>query len=155
MSLAYRKKGLKDGDLAAQARFTDIDCSKDKGLTTQADANEVDINKIVARVIKGQPVLTSAGEPFYGDVSEFGGLQEAIMKVQEAEELFEQFPADLREKFDNDPVKFVDYMSDPRNTDEAISLGLAKSRPEVVTPPVPEPGDLATPNGDAGLLKKA
>lgn len=139
MSLAYKKKGLKDGDLIAQARFTDIDCSKDVSKTVQADAAEVDINKIVARVLKGQPVLQSNGQPFYGDVSEFGGLQEAIIKVQEAEDLFIQVPADIREKFDNDPVKFVDFLSDPKNTDEAISLGLAKPKP-VETPPLPEAG---------------
>lgn len=138
MSKAYREAGHKDGDLKRQARFTDIDASKD-GMTVQAPTEEVDINKIMARVLKGQPVMTSAGQPFYGDVSEFGGLQEAIMKVREAEELFMQYPADLRERFENNPVKFVEFMEDPENIKEAIDLGLAKARPPEV-PPVPEPG---------------
>lgn len=121
-----------------------VDCSKDKVLTVQADANEVDINKLVARALKGHPVMTSAGEPFYGDVSEFGGLQDAIMKVQEANELFAQYPWNIREKFDNDPVKFVEFVGDPKNKKELVSLGLAVPDPkaEVPEPPVvpPAPG---------------
>lgn len=117
----------------------------EKSLTVQAPADEVDINKIMARVLKGHTVLTSAGTPFYGDVSEFDGLQDALIKVQEADELFMQYPAELRSKFENDPVKFVDFMMDPANLDEAIKLGLAKPKPVEVTPPVPEPGVVSKP----------
>lgn len=140
MSRAYRLKGLKDGDLIGQARFTDIDCSKDKSLTVQAPADEVDINKIMARIEKGHPVMTSTGEPFYRDVSEFGDLQDAIIKVQEAEELFMQVPAKTRELFNNDPVNFVEFMSDPANTNEAIKLGLALPRTVVPEPPADPAG---------------
>lgn len=137
MSEALRKAGIKDNEREKVARFVEI---KDfgKSMTVQAPADEVDINKIMARISKGLPVLTSDNEPFYGDVSEFDGLQDALIKVQEAEDLFMQYPAGLREKFDNDPVKFVDFMSDPANTDEAIKLGLALPRP-VISPPAPEP----------------
>lgn len=144
MSLALRLAGIKDNEYQKVARFVEV---KDFGLslTSQAMTDEVNINKIMARVLKGQPVLTSVGEPFYGDVSEFGGLQEAIIKVQEADDLFAQYPAELREKFENDPVKFVEFMEDPENLDEAIELGLAKPRPVVTTPPAPEPAAVVTP----------
>lgn len=144
MSLAYKKAGYKDGDLIAQARSTEV---KDfgKSMTVQAPTEEVDINRIMARVLKGQPVLTSDAQPFYGDVSDFDGLQESIIKVQEAEDLFMQYPASLRERFENDPVQFVEFMSDPKNTDEAIKLGLALPKPVVLPPPVPEPGDSIKP----------
>ena len=54
-----------------------------------------------------------------------------------------QFPADVRSKFDNDPVKFVGFLEDSQNYDEALKLGIVKPRPitEPVNPPVPEPGD--------------
>lgn len=117
-----------------------------KSMTVQAPADEVDINRIMARVLKGQPVLTSNAEPFYGDVSEFSGLQESIIKVQEAEDLFMQYPASLREKFENDPVQFVDFMSDPKNTDEAIKLGLALPKPIPVVPEPPVIPAVATPD---------
>lgn len=139
MSAALRKAGIKDDERAKVARFTEI---KDFGpsLTSQSFSDEVDINKIMARIQKGQPVLTSAGTPFYGDVSDLGGLQDALIKVQEAEELFSQYPADLRSKFENDPVQLVSFLEDPKNYDEALKLGLVEPRPIINTPPVPEPG---------------
>lgn len=145
MSQAFRESGIKfvdEKDRPKVARFTEV---KDFGasLTSQSFGDEADINKIMARVVKGQPVLTSQGQPFYGDVSDLGGLQESIMKVQEADDLFMQFPADVRSKFDNDPVKFVGFLEDSQNYDEALKLGIVKPRPitEPVNPPVPEPGD--------------
>lgn len=122
-----------------------IDCQgvKDKGFTIQADRDEANINKIVERLEKGATMLRmNAREPFYGDVSEIGDLQEALIKVQKANELFMSFDARHRERFDNDPVKFVEYFDDPANLEEARSLGLVSALPEpppVPTPPVPEP----------------
>lgn len=126
MSQRFRESGLPVEDAR---RFNDLDCSGDPGLTTQADTEAVNINTIVRRMQKGQAVPVVNGEPFYGDVSEFTGLQDALIKVQEANELFMAYPAELRERFDNDPVQFVDFMSDPENTDEAVKLGLAVKRP--------------------------
>ncbi|QCQ84845.1 internal scaffolding protein [Blackfly microvirus SF02] len=143
MSQALRDAGIKDTDRAKIARFCEV---KDFGisLTSQAPAEETDINKIMARVLKGQTVLASNGQPFYGDVSEFGGLQEAIIKVQEADELFIQYPAEMRERFDNDPVKFVEFLENPQNKEEAIKLGLVNA------PPVPEPASKAPPAAAGG-----
>lgn len=146
MSLALRKAGIKDDQREKISRFCEADFSKSPSLTSQAPTDEVDINKIMARVAKGQTVLTAAGEPFYGDVSDLGGLQDALIKVQEAEDLFMQYPAQLRERFENDPVQFVEFLEDPKNHDEAVKLGLALPKPET-TPPVPEPGASTPPAG--------
>lgn len=135
MSAKFRDSGL---PVEAAARFNDLDCSLDPGLTTQADTDSVNINTIVRRMQKGQAIPTFAGEPFYGDVSNFDGLQDALIKVQDANALFMSYPAELRERFDNDPVNFVEFMSDPKNTDEAIELGLAVKRPvPEQVPPTP------------------
>lgn len=139
MSLALKKAGIKDNEHAKVARFCEADYSDSPSLTSQAPADEVNINKIMARVLKGQVVLASNGEPFYGDVSDLGGLQEAIIKVQEAEDLFMQFPAQTREIFENDPRNMVQFLEDPENRDEAIKLGLIIPRPEPPTPPAPAP----------------
>jgi phage internal scaffolding protein len=139
MSSALRKSGIKDTDREKVSRFVEADFSNSPSLTSQSQADEVDINKIMSRVAKGQTILGSDGKPFYGDVSNLGGLQEAFIKIQEADELFMQYPAEMREKFQNDPSKFVDFVADPKNYDEALKIGLLKPRP-VVPPPVPEPG---------------
>jgi phage internal scaffolding protein len=106
-----------------------VDCSGDKPLTVQASRDEVDINKIVARIQKGQAVPTLNGQAFFGDVSELGGLQDAFIKTREAEELFMQFPADVRSRFNNNPVEFVEFFEDPANLDEAVKLGFVERAP--------------------------
>lgn len=138
MSRAFRERfGDKFVSLQDRARFCDVDCSGDPSLTVQADAAEVDINRIVARMEKGKPVPVFNGQAFFGDVSEFDGLQDALMKVQQADDLFMSYPAFLRERFDNDPVKFVEFLSDDKNLAEAQDLGLVVKRPAPPAPPPP------------------
>lgn len=144
MSLAFKKHQDKTGVADDEARrFVETDFSKSKSLTVQSPTEEVDINKIVARALKGQSVPIMNGQPFYGDVSEFGDLQQSLIKVQEAEDLFMQYPADVREKFENDPVKMIEFLSNEKNRDEAEKLGLVNKRPAPeptqTPPPVPAP----------------
>lgn len=109
------------------------DCSNDKGFTVQADAEQADINKIIARFNKsGQLPPTLRGEPFYGDVSEMGDLQECLLKIQDADNLFMSYPAEVRERFDNNPVNLIEFLGDEANRKEAEELGLVVPRP---TPP--------------------
>lgn len=118
----------------------ETDFSGDKGKTVQSEREEADINKIIARFEKsGSIARINSKEPFYGDVSMFDGLADAKMKIQEANELFMDYDAKVRERFDNDYVKFIEFLENPDNLDEAISLGIAQPRPEPPQPPVPEP----------------
>ena len=123
-----------------------VDCTGDKGFTVQADRDGADINKIIARFEKGNfTARMNSRPPFYGDVSDISGLDQALMKVKKAEELFMSYDAVLRERFDNDPVKFVQFFEDPNNLKEAVELGLALKKPDPepasipVAPPVPPP----------------
>lgn len=124
-----------------------VDCSKDRGFTVQADRDEADINKIVARFEKGADIARiNSREPFYGDVSELDGLQDALIKVQKANELFMEYNADLRERFDNDPTKLVDFLADEKNRAEAIELGL-------IDKPLPVPEPAAVPGAPVDPAK--
>jgi len=93
---------------------TDLDCSVGgPSMTKQSFADETDINKIVARFEKtGLIEHLNSREPFYGDVSDIVGYQEALNVVQKADDLFNAYPAKVRERFDNDPVKFIEFISD-------------------------------------------
>lgn len=116
------------------------DFTGDKGFTVQADRDEADINKIVARIQKsGQLPPSLKGEPFFGDVSEFGDLAESIIKIQDADRLFMSFPAEVRERFGNDKVNMIDFLEDPKNYDEALKLGIVQARPVVEPIPAPIP----------------
>lgn len=121
-----------------------VDCSKDELLTVQADTDQADINKIIARFEKaGMMDQLNKGEPFYGDVSDFDGLQDAYIKVQEAEKLFMKMDARIRSRFDNDAVKLVRFLEDERNYDEAVVLGIVTPKPAPA--PVPTPTPAASP----------
>jgi phage internal scaffolding protein len=134
----------KDSEGNEQRPWPVTDFKGDKGFTVQADRDEADINKVIARFEKsGQLPPTFKGEPFYGDVSEIGDLQESLIKIQEADRLFMSYPADLRERFENDPVKLVEFLGDEKNRKEAEDLGLVVPRP--VAPAVPPPAAPAEP----------
>lgn len=123
------------------------------GLTKQSFAGEVDINKIIAAFERtGMVTHLNSKEPFYGDVSDLVGYQECLDKVNEADALFMGMDARVRERFANDPAKMVEFLADPANLPEAITLGMAVKRP-VVPPggpidpnPLPNPLPVGSPS---------
>lgn len=134
---------MKDG--SERKAWPVTECTEEERMTVQADRDEADINKIVARFQKsGQLPPTLRGEPFYGDVSEFGDLQDSLIRIQEADALFMSFPAHIRERFQNDKVKFVQFMSDERNYDEAVKLGIVQAKPVAPAAPAGEPAKPAS-----------
>lgn len=113
---------------AVTKRLT-VDCSGDDILTVQADSQATDINKIMARFERtGQVTHLAAVRPMFGNVPQFRGLADALIKVQEADDLFMGLDAAVRERFHNDPVEFIEFFDNPANLDEAVKLGLATKR---------------------------
>lgn len=68
---------------------------------------------------------------YYGDVSEVKSLFETFQIVEKAQLEFQALPAKIRSRFGNSMRSYVEFISDPANIDEMISLGLAE-RKEVV-----------------------
>ena len=107
-------------------------------LAQQHCKDECDINTIVARFgVTGQLPPHDGPMPTYGDFTGISDYRQALDAVMAADEVFMSLPANVRERFDNDPAKLVDFCSDESNFDEAVSLGLAvpkavSSSPEVV-----------------------
>lgn len=100
-------------------------------LTRQSFRDEADINKIIARFEKtGMTESLNSREPFYGDVSELVDYHACLNIVHEAQGLFNQMSAEIRNRFDNDPRKMIEFLDNPANLEEAISLGMAVRRPE-------------------------
>lgn len=117
------------------------DCSKDKVMVTQSLKDEVDINKIMEKIAKGQ-MMENLKEGIFEDISEYNGLEEAFIKVQNAKEDFMTLPAEIREKFDNDPVELINFLENAENRAEAEKLGIIQPRKPVeeaaqpaITPP--------------------
>lgn len=113
-----------------------LTCST-KGRTKQSFKAECDINTIVARFLRtGILDFAQKNEPRYGDTT---GLeyQSAMQTVAAAKTLFNELPAALRHRFENEPAKFLDFVQDKDNADEARELGLLKPVQEPVQPGAP------------------
>lgn len=99
--------------------------------TVQAPANEVDINVLVARAKAGEDLSGFVRVGQYRDMTQVPtDLREALAIVQRASDLFMSLDAHVRERFQNDPAKMIDFLHHPENRDEAIKLGLVEA-PEV------------------------
>jgi phage internal scaffolding protein len=101
-------------------------------LTDQSSKDECDINNIMAEYVHhGDPFATRAGSMKYGDFSDVGDFHTALNRVMEAESVFMALDAKVRAEFENDPALMLEFVSDSKNRDRAIELGL-------IDPPAPE-----------------
>jgi len=109
-------------------------------MTQQNLAAETDINAIMSKYQK-HGILTHvskyAGQ--YGDFSGVHDYKTGLERVMAANEMFESLPANIRDRFGNDPAKFIDFAVDPENVDEMRALGLAPKK--VATPEPQAPAD--------------
>lgn len=88
--------------------------------------DESDINYIMRRFEKtGQLPEMIRENPIYGDFSNPVDYQEALNLINLAHEQFDALGAKVRDRFQNDPEKFLAFCSDPANQEEMIDLGLA------------------------------
>jgi len=105
----------------------DCDAKNFPSLTVQADAESCDINNILATYDRtGVINHLSHRQPLFADFTDFPDYQTALNIVIEAENSFADLPSSLRSRFDNDPGKFVEFCSDPENSDALVEMGLAE-----------------------------
>lgn len=134
---------------------TDIVC-EDESLTQQQFKADADINVLVRRFgITDGAIPPAVVDPaYFGDFSDEVDFRTALDRTRDAIERFEALPAELRNRFGNDPVALYSFVSDEKNAEEAVSLGLLKKRaPEAsqaapsATPPAPAPAPVSPPVG--------
>lgn len=96
-------------------------------LTEQHHAAACDINLIIKKFVKTGVLPDGVvRKPLYLDLSQPFEYADALQKVIDADNAFMSLPAVLRERFDNDPEKFLDFATDPANLKEMVDLGLAE-----------------------------
>jgi hypothetical protein len=105
--------------------------------TKQAFKKECDVNFITRKYQKagidlfnsqyvfGEGILDASGQDFTA----------AQMLIANARSMFEKLPSSIRNEFENDPAKFLDFANNPENQDKMVKMGLAKA-PEGDKPPV-------------------
>lgn len=111
---------------------------EDQSLTHQSFAEDADINTLVRRFgISDGAIPPAVADPrFYGDFSDVGDFRSALDLTRDAVERFQSLPAKLRDRFAHDPVRLWEFVNDPDNVEEAITLGLLHREAAPKEPPV-------------------
>jgi len=99
--------------------------------TKQSFKDECDVNNIMAKYRKTGvlPSLIRAN-PVYGDFANPVDFQEAHNLIILANEQFAALPALARERFNNDPAKFLEFCTNKANKEEMGRMGLLKEVPK-------------------------
>ena len=100
-----------------------------ESVTVQSFKDECDINNIVASMQDGNVMSSSqtgaTSMPQFGDFSGMPDLQDTYNFLIHAKADFDTLPIAVRERFNYDPARFLDFVSDPANLKEMVSMGLA------------------------------
>lgn len=128
-----RIRKRKNGSKLVQLCFHDDDGNLiEPILTKQCFKDECDINTIIDRFRRGATLPAPPVDGLrYGDFSNIGSFQDAMIAVCQAEEMFASLPAKIRARFENDPGQFLDFADDPNNYDEMVKMGLVAPKPNV------------------------
>lgn len=101
-------------------------------LTDQSFKDDADINVIIDRYKRAGTIPAAAAENLHFiDFTEVTNFQDAMIKICEAEDMFNSLDAKVRYRFNNDPGEFLAFVEDPNNLDELVKMGLANARPNV------------------------
>jgi phage internal scaffolding protein len=110
-----------------------------ESLTQQHFKEECDVINIIKRHDRNGIIEhVQRGQARYGDFSEVADYREALDLVRDAQDEFMTIPSDIRKKFDNDPGKFYEFVSNPENKEELKTMGF------IETPDVGKPSSVPT-----------
>lgn len=107
----------------------------DVSRTQQNFKEECDINTILKRFNVTGQLPVSPLQPEYGDFSGVTDYHSALNAVVAAQDAFNALPAQLRNRFANDPAAFVDFCSDEANREELREMGLLAPQLAFTTAP--------------------
>lgn len=136
--VSYRAWGNYDPDVAShEAAVAATPNGPGESLTVQSMADDADINILMKRYGITGHFPENPRVPVYGDFEGISDYQSALEAVKRADEMFMEYPAELRARFNNNPQAFLDFCGNPANIEDMRKLGLMKDVAPVVTAPVP------------------
>lgn len=106
---------------------------KDKSLAQQQFKDESDINVLFAKYLETGEMPQIETTLNYQNFEGPFDFQGAMNAVRAAQEQFAQLPARIKNRFDNDPQKLLDFLDNEENRNEAIFLELV-ANPATATP---------------------
>lgn len=110
---------------------------KPESRTKQSFVAECDINNILKQYkLSGMVthISAKAAQGAYTDLPDPIEFQESLNIVAQAENAFATLPSKVRERFGNDPERFLMFTSDPANAKEMADLGLTNPPPKAAGP---------------------
>ena len=98
--------------------------------TKQSDADNCEINNIMAKYARtGAINHFNKHQGQYGDATGHD-FHTAMNIVTDAQEMFDDLPSKLRNKFANSPAEFLDFVQNEENIPQMAELGLLNTSPE-------------------------
>jgi phage internal scaffolding protein len=97
-----------------------------EGITEQCHKKECDMNHIL-KDYKRTGFIRHAKENQgrYDDIS-VQDFQDAMFKVAEATNMFNDLPANLRKDFNNNPAEFLGFVQNPDNQEKLQKMGIIR-----------------------------
>lgn len=117
-------------DVDAASKEVELVCDPEESVTQQQFKDECDINEIVRRFGLTGEMPDDFRAPVSGDFTGVSDFQSAMQAVRAAQEAFNSLPAEVRAEFSNDPQRMMDFLSNEKNRERALELGLVQKPPE-------------------------
>ncbi|WNK13471.1 MAG: internal scaffolding protein [Microvirus sp.] len=131
-------------NVAEASRASGLTCPE-ATLAQQQFKDETDINVIVHRFGLTGELPTNGRMPTYDDFTGVGDYHTALNALRSAEEAFMALPGHVRDRFNHDPQRFVEFCSDDANIAAARELGLVPNQPAPLLDKPILPADLPIP----------
>lgn len=114
-------------------RSCDIDCGPEM-VTKQSHKDECDIHKILSQYQKtGIINHITPNQPQYLDLPDNLDYQQSVNLILEAQEAFATLPSLIRDRYGNDPARFLEALNDPSQREFLTEIGVfEKKKPEPV-----------------------
>lgn len=120
-------------DAEAISLETGLKC-EDESLAVESAKEEADINTIVRRFGLTGELPDDVRMPQSGDFTGIPDFHTALNLVRATQEEFMRVPAEIRDRFQNDPARLMAFLEDEGNRDEARKLGFLKPEPVAAEP---------------------
>lgn len=114
-------------------------------LVQQHFKDEVDVNTIVRRFGLTNVVPAAVAAGVYGDFTGIHDYGSAVAAIEKAEAGFMKLPAEVRDRFENDPARLIAFA---QGSTEAEFLAAMEPPKPVLSPavsPVPDVGPVVAP----------
>jgi len=106
-------------------------------LAKQSFRDECNINNIMAKYQRTGAIehMNNHGQN-YGYASSLD-FRESMEILRTGQAMFDDLPAEIRNRFGQDPAEFLDFVQNPANIDEMREMGLVETSPSPAEPKEP------------------